>query len=434
MPKNSTQLFVRPTLLALAAAACVSAIAQESTQTLSEVVVTASGFEQELKQAPASISVVTREELERKSFRDVAEALHGVEGIDVRSGQGKTGGLNISMRGMPSSFTLILVDGRRTNPAGEITPNGFGDANNIMIPPVSAIERIEIVRGPMSTLYGSDAMGGVVNIITRKVAKKWTGSASLEGSLPETRGEGATQKANFYLSGPIKNDVLGVTLRGGFTHRDAYDRPALGISSDTSGNVPGKSDVYSLGAKFSLTPTQGQQFWLDVETQRSKYDNRLSAMGNLDTRTNARGYGPELRFNRDAIAIGYEGQTQLGLLSTSLSHRKNETLGRTIPRDAAQPPAFPAGSARTLDSQSTYLDAKIVSTLGNTSILNTGLQLGHEEARDGLSIATGTPKFTQKTWAIFAENEWFIMPTLALTTGIRYDHHDKFGGNFSPRG
>ena len=75
MSKTSSQFLIRPTLLALAAAACASASAQQATQTLSEVVVSASGFEQELKQAPASISVVTRQELEQKNFRDLAEAL-----------------------------------------------------------------------------------------------------------------------------------------------------------------------------------------------------------------------------------------------------------------------------------------------------------------------------------------------------------------------
>lgn len=88
MSKKSSALFLQPTLLALAAAACASAVAQESTQSLSEVVVSASGFEQELKQAPASISVVTREELEKKSYRDLADALQGVEGIDVRGSTG----------------------------------------------------------------------------------------------------------------------------------------------------------------------------------------------------------------------------------------------------------------------------------------------------------------------------------------------------------
>ncbi|HEY4664856.1 MAG TPA: TonB-dependent receptor plug domain-containing protein, partial [Comamonas sp.] len=109
----ANRFLAKPSLIALAAAACVSAIAQERTQTMSEVVVSASGFEQELKQAPASISVVTREELEKKSFRDLAEALQNVEGIDVRGSTGKTGGFNISMRGMPSEYTLVLIDGRR---------------------------------------------------------------------------------------------------------------------------------------------------------------------------------------------------------------------------------------------------------------------------------------------------------------------------------
>ncbi|KAK0339126.1 hypothetical protein LTR94_035844, partial [Friedmanniomyces endolithicus] len=98
----------------------------------------------------------------------LAEVLATVEGVDVGAAAGKTGGLNISIRGMPSDYTLVLVDGRRQNPAGNITPNGFGETSTSFIPPMSAIDRIEVVRGPVSTLYGSDAMGGVVNIITRK--------------------------------------------------------------------------------------------------------------------------------------------------------------------------------------------------------------------------------------------------------------------------
>lgn len=194
MPQKSVPFFTRPTLLALAAAACASAIAQDNTQTLSEVVVSASGFEQQIKDAPASISVVTRQDLETKNFRDLADALQGVEGIDVRGGTGKTGGFDISIRGMPSDYTLILVDGRRVSAAGDTTPNGFGASQTSLIPPLSAIERIEVVRGPMSTLYGSDAMGGVINIITRKIAKEWGGSVQIEGSLPEHSNQGAAQK------------------------------------------------------------------------------------------------------------------------------------------------------------------------------------------------------------------------------------------------
>ena len=140
---------------------------------LSRVVVTAAGFEQKLSQAPASISVIERSELERKGFADLAEALADVEGLDVLQGTGKTGGLSISIRGMPSNYTLILIDGRRQNNSGDVTPNGFAETATSFMPPLSAIERIEVIRGPMSTLYGSDAMGGVVNIITRSVAPVW---------------------------------------------------------------------------------------------------------------------------------------------------------------------------------------------------------------------------------------------------------------------
>ncbi len=129
-------------------------------QTINEtMVVTASGFEQKVTDAPASITVITREDLEQKRVASIADALSDVEGVDVGGSVGKTGGLNISMRGMPSDYTLVLIDGRRQNNVGNVTPNGFGETSNSFMPPVAAIERIEVIRGPMSTLYGSDAMG-----------------------------------------------------------------------------------------------------------------------------------------------------------------------------------------------------------------------------------------------------------------------------------
>ncbi len=175
----------------LATAASASAIAVENDDVM---VVTASGYEQKLREAAASISVISQEELSRRSYTDLASALSDVEGGDVNSSTGKTGGLDIRIRGMSSSYTLILVDGIRQNGTSDVTPNGFGAMNTSFMPPLSAIERIEVIRGPMSTLYGSDAMGGVVNIITKKVANEWSSSATLEHTFQENTAYGDSSK------------------------------------------------------------------------------------------------------------------------------------------------------------------------------------------------------------------------------------------------
>ena len=170
---------------------------------LDEVVVTAAGFAQVMREAPASITIITREDLQTKPWHGLAEALADVEGVDVGAAVDKTGAPSISIRGMPSDYTLILIDGRRQNAAGNVTPNNFGGTANNFIPPLSAIERIEVIRGPMSTLYGSDAMGGVVNIITRKVADAWHGSLGLDATLQQHAEFGDMNGGNFYAAGPL---------------------------------------------------------------------------------------------------------------------------------------------------------------------------------------------------------------------------------------
>lgn len=406
----------------------------QSQHELPGMVVTATGFEQELSRAPASISVVTREELESRPYRDLAEALQNVEGIDVQGGTGKTGGLDISIRGLPSEYTLILIDGRRQNVAGDVTPNGFGTAHTSFLPPVSAIERIEIIRGPMSTLYGSDAMGGVVNIITRKVASTWQGSIGAQVGIPESSAEGGQRRFDLYVNGPLVQDRLGIALRGSFYDRDAFDRMGSGTGRDPR---PGDSRQTSAGARLTFTPDKANEFWLDIEQAHTRYDNSDCRLGTVDyincatgaPTTTASGYEDELEFNREQIALGHASRLGFGRLESSVTHSRTETLGRTLP-SASFPAGDPAiGTARKLETTNLVVDTRLVAPLGSAHLLTVGGQWWDAEFTDGL-----LPRdYSQTMWALFAEDEWSITEDLSATIGGRYNHHDAFGGEVSPR-
>ncbi|MEH0790659.1 TonB-dependent receptor plug domain-containing protein, partial [Vibrio alginolyticus] len=157
-----------------------------NTTAMETVVVTASGYEQNVTEAPATISVLTREQLENRSYKDLTDALSDIPGVTVTGGGD---GQDISIRGMPAQYTAILVDGRKQS-GRETQTNGSTFTEQDWLPPLSAIERIEVVRGPMSTLYGSDALGGVINIITRKNYQEWHGSLRAETTLQENSKSG----------------------------------------------------------------------------------------------------------------------------------------------------------------------------------------------------------------------------------------------------
>jgi len=410
---------------------------------LPEVVVTASGFEQSRKDAPASITVVTRAQLERQRTTSLAEALRDVEGVDVQASQGKTGGMNVSLRGMPAEYTLVLIDGRRQNSAGNVTPNGFGETSTSFLPPTSAIERIEVIRGPMATLYGSDAMGGVINVITRKNRRRWTGTLSTDATVQEESGFGNTVSGGVYLDGPLVQDRLALALRGSLLHRGAAELSPTGEFGEGTtisrrGPSPVQANVGSLGARLTYTPGAAHDLWVDVDAARQRYENGQAQLGTLDQPDAAtprfNGYGPELRFERTQGAVGHAWRFGRGVLETSLMHNATETFGRTLPAGTpGGPPGSglpdkPAGAPRTLRAASTVLDSKAAMGFGS-HVVTVGGQLWDAEMEDGVALAP----FGYTQWALFAEDEWRFAPSLALTLGARRDDHSTFGGHVSPR-
>lgn len=434
--------------IALTGSFAVNSYADE-TLTLDKVVVSASGFEQKVTEAPASISVISQEDLKQKRYSNLAQALDEVEGVDIRQGTGKTGGLDISIRGLPSDYTLILIDGRRQNTAGNVTPNGFNETRTSFIPPMSAIERIEVIRGPMSTLYGSDAMGGVVNIITKKVANEWGGSVSLDHTFQEDSDYGETTNSSVYLNGPLVADKLGLALRGSFYDRKESD---LEFDNDTTvsrrGASPVEGENYNVGARLTLTPNSNNDISLDFERGRQRYNNDECQLGTLDgfdngsatsgcrtkNPTTASGYADELRFERDQFALSHTGHLGFGTVENSITHIETETIGRTIPGTIGVPYRAPydniiGGADRELKSRDLIFDTKLSAPVGDSHMLVVGGQYWDAKVTDGIA----GEDFEQKSWALFAEDEWRLRDDLALTVGARYEDHEAFGGHVSPR-
>ena len=185
------------------------------TTQLEKIVVTDSGYGQKIEYAPASISVITAEDLEKRSYSDITDALKNVPGVFVSGGGSNQ---TISIRGMGADYTLFLIDGKPMNDGKLLTTNGGVHGANVnFLPPVEAIERIEVIRGPSSSLYGSDAMGGVINIITKKHQDKLTASIRTEYIKADKSNEVNNDATNtsLYLNAPLIKDLLSLQLNAG---------------------------------------------------------------------------------------------------------------------------------------------------------------------------------------------------------------------------
>ncbi|PTE21060.1 TonB-dependent receptor [Cereibacter changlensis JA139] len=396
--------------LTLPAAGLVPSALRAQDILLDGIVLTATGFEQNIADAPASISVITAEDLERGAFRDLTDALREVQGVTAT---GVANERDIQIRGLPGAYTLILVDGRRQG-TRESRPNGSAGYEQSFIPPLSAIERIEVVRGPMSSLYGSDAMGGVINIITRKADSVWSGSVTVEGTAQDSSRYGDSGQLSFNIGGPLVKDRLSLQLWGRALDR-AEDYRLGGIQGSEETNIAGR---------LVFTPTEDHEFRL--EAGRTEIETETSAGRTLAA--TAADSGRDL--SQEYWSIGHSGTW--GNAKTDLSFQQERGTRESYSYDAGLDSMV--RNDRVPRVKNSVLEGKLTLPLSlrGEHTLVTGFQHQSAEVTDRGHTAVDQ-KLGVDQWALFAEDEWKITDSFALTGGLRYDHHESYGGHISPR-
>lgn len=203
---------------AVLAMSAQAAQAQSSTQQLSEVVVTASRTAEPLSATGSAISVVSGETIATSNPGSLVDALRSVPGLDISENGGPGGTANVRLRGANTGQTLVMIDGIRVNDPTAAS----GDFEFAMFAP-SAIDRIEVLRGPQSALYGSDAMGGVINIITKKGSGPAQFNVRTEAG---SYGTVVTQGSVVGTSGPWS-----YAFTGGGQHSNGFSRYGYRIPS-----------------------------------------------------------------------------------------------------------------------------------------------------------------------------------------------------------
>lgn len=414
--------YTRLAAAVIAATASFNALAQEDAD---KMIVTASGYSQQLRDAPASITVITKEQLQNKPVRDLADAVKDVEGVSVVGSANKQ---DINIRGLPGEYTLILVDGRRQN-SRESRPNGSGGYEAGFMPPVEAIERIEVIRGPMSSLYGSDAMGGVINIITKKVTNEWHGNVAMGGILQENSDSGNSTDGNFYLSGPLIKDKLGLQLYGGGDYRQE-DKILEGHD---------QKDNRSLTAKLTFTPLENQTFLLEAgRTTQERTATPGKSISDYEIRGGLKQDNDktEIHNNRNHMALTYKGDWDVIKTEMSVYQEQTKRKTKSQKRDDATGKWVGGYEERVPDITNTVVDGKVVAFLPD-NVLTVGGQYQHAKLKDSSLVAPETMEKTSMSvdqHALFVEDEFTATDNLILTGGLRLDHHETYGNHWNPRG
>jgi outer membrane receptor for ferrienterochelin and colicins len=397
-------------LVLVAARGQMQAASAGNEYSVPEVVVTATRTDMDKKNIPAAVEVITRADIEARGLKTLNDAVALATGIStIRS----TGRPAISIRGFESRFSVIMIDGKRL--ASEVDQNY--ELQRIAL---ENVERIEIVRGPVSSLYGTDSLGGVVNIITKRPEERkfdlgldWGGHRQ---NYNFTYDSGRIGKAGFVLSGAWQDNTAQLKSNG-LTYEPFGTRQAISAKLD-----------YRLSPHATLDVSAG---YMNENTR--EYAMRVTPAQTFQANSN------DLNDRYDfSVAYNYRKQDKTFMLRTYMSDYYKKLIIRRMDSSLFNY----AESNRTIWG----VESKYSFGVGENHLVTLGGEYRPERFR-GTGVVTGQNQFTASyegrnfagsgvdiSYAgLYAQDEWQISPKLLAIASVRYDGSSRFDSNVSPK-
>ncbi len=413
--------------LLMGACFAVPACAQDGVDTLRQVVVTGTGTEHLLRYAPVATEVISRKMLEAYGGRSLEDILGGLTS-SFAFNEGDMGS-QMQLGGLGNSYILILIDGKRIH--GDV-----GGENDLSLIDPQNIDHIEIVKGAQSALYGSDAMAGVVNIITRKHPSD---GLYLENSTKYGSHNDARQHNTLAFSlGPLTS-----TTNFSTQHTDGWQNTPLEyaeaqvftdsrnktvnrftnwqLSERLSYQATRRLDLYAEGMlyhKSIFRPTGGTHASCDVYTYDLMYRNASASAGGRWKLNKKDALSLDVDWNKHAYYYEYT--------ATTLTDGY-DPLGNLTPYF----PYFAGQRSLQSDQQRVMAQLRGSFTLPAKNLLTTGVEYRYDYLNAPMRTEDGTA--SDWTGALYAQDEFTLLPWMLLTAGLRLNLNQNFGTRLTPK-
>jgi len=404
---------------------------------LQEVVVTGTGTQHLLKDAPVQTEVISHRQLQQYAGRSIEDILSGLTAsFDFNENDM---GSHLQMNGLGNSYVLILIDGRRLH-------GDNGGENDLSLIDPHNIEKIEIVKGASSALYGSDAIAGVINIITRKHREQglMVENTSRLGSYGDIRQHNGIA-VNIGKFSSYTNFQLQHSDGWQNTSEEALSQTEYHIT-DSRNQTVNRHTNWQVAERltYQLTPqielyADGSIYWkriyrpsghhpgVDVKTYDLQYDNASASVGGkwkirpLFHPSGDDGYTDVITLDADWKKHAY----YYAYTDTTL------TDGYVNGRFTNYFPYFPGQKELQSNQQLTNISLKGVFTLPYEQRLSAGMEYRYDWLKAPMRVAGG--KATDNTEALYLQDELAILNPLYLTGGLRLTRNEGFGFRLTPK-